>query len=216
MIYCTMCIGEEWVDIYSPAINKFSRDREVFVLTDQPDKFECNTILYERDIFSYYEKINLVLNLIKSHQSRVTYIDVNELRTFNSNITTDDNSLFCAQLFSWEHMEKYFLTESTKEDVYTILDKIKVKELKNFYIREHIFSFPFSKDIDDIINDAALIQPFFEEYFNNVPYTPHMERYSREGVGYAEGFAIQALAIRHNIDIKQMEWVADEKSFSII
>jgi len=216
MIYCTMCIGEEWVDIYSPVINKFSRDREVFVLTDQPDKFECNTILYERDIFSYYEKILLVLNLIKSHKSRVTYIDVNSLRTFNPNIKTDDVTLFCAQLLSWEHMEKYFLTKSTKEDVSTILDKIKVKELKDFYIREHIFSFPFSNDIDDIINDATLMQPFFEEYFNVVPYTPHMERYSREGVGYAEGFAIQALAIRYNIDIKKMKWVADEKSFSVI
>ena len=216
MIYCTMCIGEEWVDIYSPVINKFSRDREVFVLTDQPDKFECNTILYERDIFSYYEKILLVLNLIKSHKSRVTYIDVNSLRTFNPNIKTDDVTLFCAQLLSWEHMEKYFLTKSTKEDVSTILDKIKVKELKDFYIREHIFSFPFLNDIDDIINDATLMQPFFEEYFNVVPYTPHMERYSREGVGYAEGFAIQALAIRYNIDIKKMKWVADEKSFSVI
>jgi len=216
MIYCTMCTGEEWVDNYSPVINKFSRDREVFVLTDQPDKFECNTILYERNIFSYYEKILLVLNLIKSHKSRVTYIDANSLRTFNPNIKTDGISLFCAQLLSWEHMEKYFLTESIKEDVPTILDKIKVKELKDFYIREHIFSFPFSNNIDDIINDATLIQPLFEEYFNVVPYTPLMKRYSREGVGYAEGFAIQALAIRYNIDIKQMEWVTDEKSFSVI
>lgn len=215
MIFCTMCIGEKWVDMYSPAVNKFSRDREVFVLTDHPDKFECNTILYERDVFSYYEKINLVLNLIKTHQSRVTYVDANNIRNFNPNILVDDTSLYAGQLLDWEDMD-IFLTDSTEKDVLKILSLIGVEKLSDKYVREHIISIPTSIFIDYIIEDLEQLQPLFEDYFNSVPKTPAAKRYTRNGIGYAEGFALQAIAIKYSMEIKEMEYKPKSSKINLI
>ena len=210
-----MCIGEKWVDIHSPAINKFSRDKEVFVLTDQPDKFECNTILYEREVFSYYEKISLVLNLIKTHQSRVTYVDANNIRNFNPNILVDDTSLYAGQLLDWKDMDM-FKTDTTEVDVLKILSTIGIEKLYDKYIREHIISIPSSIFIDYILEDIKELQPLFEDYFGSVPKTPAVERYTKSGVGYGEGFALQAIAMKYSMEIKQMKYRAKSSKINLI
>ena len=62
-----MCIGSDWVSKHKTAINRFARQNKLFVLTDDETSFEnCETISYTRNIFSYYEKINLILELLKN------------------------------------------------------------------------------------------------------------------------------------------------------
>ena len=54
MIYCTMCIGSKWVDVFKDSINRFAKNNELYVLTDIPEEFDnCNTVLYEKETFRY-------------------------------------------------------------------------------------------------------------------------------------------------------------------
>ena len=57
MIYCTFIYGKELHDLYSTKLDEFSKKCNLQILTDNPEYFSnANTILYERNEFSYYEK----------------------------------------------------------------------------------------------------------------------------------------------------------------
>ena len=88
MIYATMCVGSKWTTKYQHIINAFSSKNHLEVLTDNIDIFDNSyNTLYDRDIFSYYEKINFIFNLSKTDSfglalSFFLYIS-NGLRSFN-------------------------------------------------------------------------------------------------------------------------------------
>ena len=77
MIYATKCIGEEWNSKYVNSVNKFCKKNDLHILTDNNTLF-LNGICYpyQRDVFSYYEKINHILNISEKYKERVTYIAV--------------------------------------------------------------------------------------------------------------------------------------------
>ena len=57
-------------------IDKFIKTNQLHILTDTPNSFNYGTThLYDRDVFSYYEKINFILSLSKQYNERITYID---------------------------------------------------------------------------------------------------------------------------------------------
>lgn len=216
MIYCTMCIGPKWVDVFKDTINRFAKNNELYVLTDIPEEFDnCNTVLYKRETFSYFEKLPFLFNLSKSRKERVTYIDANNIRNFNPNILVDDTSLYSGQLLEWKDMDM-FKTDSTEEDVLKILSLIGVEELHDKYVREHVISIPTSIFVDYILDDLKELQPLFEGYFDTVPKTPAMERYTKNGIGYAEGFALQAIAIKYSMEIKEMKYKAKSSKINLI
>ena len=216
MIYCTMCIGSKWVSIFKDPINRFAKNNELYVLTDIPEEFDnCNTVLYERDIFSYYDKLPFLFNINSTRKERVTYVDANNIRNFNPNISVDDTSLYSGQLLDWKDMSM-FRTDSTEKDVLKILSSIGIEKLSDKYIREHIISIPTSIFIDYIIEDLEQLQPLFEDYFNSIPKTPAMKRYTRNGIGYAEGFALQAIAIKYSMEIKKMEYKPKSSKINLI
>ena len=216
MIYCTMCIGSKWVDVFKSSINRFANNNELYVLTDIPEEFDnCNTVLYERETFSYYDKLPFLFNISKSINERVTYIDANNIRNFNPNILVDDTSLYSGQLLDWKDMDM-FRTDSTEKDVLKILSSIGVDKLYDKYVREHIISIPTSIFIDYIIDDIKQLQPLFEDYFDSVPKTPAMERYTKNGIGYAEGFELQAIAMKYSMEIKQMKYKAKSSKLNLI
>ena len=213
MIYCTMCIGPKWVNVFKDSINRFAKSNELYVLTDIPKEFDnCNTVLYEREDFSYFEKLPFLFNLSKSRKERITYIDANNIRNFNPNILVDETSLYSGQLLEWENMDM-FKTDTTEVDVLKILSTIGIEKLYDKYVREHIISIPSSIFVDYILDDLKEVQPLFEDYFGSVPKTPAMERYTKSGVGYAEGFALQAIAMKYSMEIKQMKYGA--KSYKL-
>ena len=43
-----------------------------------------------------------------------------------------------------------------------------------------------------------------------------MERYTKNGIGYAEGFALQAIAMKYSMEIKQMEYKAKSSKLNLI
>ena len=43
-----------------------------------------------------------------------------------------------------------------------------------------------------------------------------MERYNKNGIGYAEGFALQAIDMKYYMEIKQMEYKAKSSKLYLI
>ena len=80
-----MCVGSKWTTKYQHIINAFSSKNHLEVLTDNVDIFHNSyNTLYDRDIFSYYEKINFIFNLSKKYNQRITYIDCDWLNAYNT------------------------------------------------------------------------------------------------------------------------------------
>ena len=215
MVYATMCVGKEWNREFKKSIKNFAENNILYILTDSPESYQNNlTVKYERKVFSYFEKIRFIFDIIKINSKRVTYIDANKIKKYNANILFNDEKIYTGRLFSLEHLYKYYFTSTTLSDIGLIFEKIGVKDLKHYlssladkkYPREHILSVPYLINIEEIINDLKIIQPYLESYYNSVPRTPSLKRYSEVGVGYAEGWALVAIAIKYGLEIKSLNW----------
>lgn len=207
MVYTTMCVSEEWNSKYRSNIEHFAKDSKLFVLTDYPETYKNSyTVNYKRKDFSYFEKVKFIFNTVKSLSTRVTYIDANKLTQYNTNIHFEDHAFYTGQVLSIQHLYKYFMTPSTLTDIGLIFDKIGIKNLNIKYPREHILSIPYSNSVEEILNDLEIIQPYLESYYNKVPKTQYLKRYSETGVGYAEGWAIVAISIKYGFEIKSLDW----------
>lgn len=211
MVYATMCIGEKWVDRHQRCINEFGKVNKIFVLTDIPTKFpNCETILYTRKIFSYYEKINLILQLSKEYKERIYYIDADWVAQYDTNLKVDSESIYSYINFDLRDdppnpLTVYF-TETEKQVQKSILKKIGVDKLLVDYLGEAILLFPYKENIDEIIADSKILQTYLEDIYNNTSITNlRLNRY-KKGVGYAEGWGITALAVKYNIPIKEVKW----------
>ena len=110
MIYATMCIGNYWIKKYQEEINKFGKENTLHILTDNPESFEYGVShMYDRDVFSYYEKINFILYLSKRYNQRVTYIDSDWIGSLNTNLKLDEANLYTYKVFD--------LTDSSYEKI---------------------------------------------------------------------------------------------------
>ena len=49
---------------------------------------------YKRNVFSYYEKINFVLELSKKYKERITFIDTDGLDDYNTDFIFDDRTFY--------------------------------------------------------------------------------------------------------------------------
>ncbi len=49
MIYCTMCIGPKWVNVFKDSINRFAKSNELYVLTDIPEEFIKDVSIDEKE-----------------------------------------------------------------------------------------------------------------------------------------------------------------------
>jgi hypothetical protein len=203
MIYATMCIGNEWVSKYKDSINRFAKQNTLFVLTDNISVFEnCNLIKYKRDVFSYYEKINLITHLLKNHKERITYIDSDWLQYYNTKIEFNDDSIYTYEIFDLKNPP---LSDYFKETEYTIISKILSKvgvSIEGWYIPEAIISFPYHLELENIISDFNKLQTPLEEMYNTIPIREAVQRYSETGIGYGEGWAITAIASKYNIKVR--------------
>ena len=70
------------------------------------------------------------------------------------------------------------------------------------YIPEAIISFPYLTNLNEIINDFKKLQPVFERVQNVKPKIESLYRYSNNGIGYGEGWAITAICIKYDIFVK--------------
>ena len=81
---------------YSDDINRLATKYKVVILTNYPEYFtDCTTLEYSRNIFSYYEKLPLLLSLVLQNKDRVTYFDVDSV-----NLVEDKEFIFDKKVFT--------------------------------------------------------------------------------------------------------------------
>lgn len=205
MIYATMCIGSDWVNKFKNSINNFANKHSLYILTDLPNEFpSCNTIIYERDEFSYYEKINLILKLLEIHKERITYIDADWLNKYNTDISFSDNCLYTYQIFHLNQKPLIsFFPEGELQKVNKIVNLIGLEQFGNTYIPEAVLSFSYFDKFDKIKQDFNIIQKPIEDIYNKqTPIRTALRKYSKYGIGYGEGLAITAIADKYNLCVK--------------
>ena len=205
MIYSTMCIGNEWVAKFKDSINKFGKDNTLYILTDLPEEFpNCETILYTRNQFSYYEKINLILDLLDTHKERITYIDADWLKHYNTKISFSDDCLYTYQIFYLNTKPiMFFFPELELKKINKIVNLIGLEKFGNTYIPEAVLSFPYFNEFEEIKNDFNIMQNPIEDIYNKeVPVRTALRKYSKHGIGYGEGLAITAVADKYKLCVK--------------
>ena len=204
MIYATKCIGEEWNSKYVNSVNKFCKKNDLHILTDNNTLF-LNGICYpyQRDVFSYYEKINHILNISEKYKERVTYIDSDWLEAYDTKNKLDNDSLYTYSIFNiFKKPVSNYISVEQHPQIKENFKKINHEVLEDWYIPEAIISFPYREDLSVIKKDFNILQPPHEKMFNTKPHRREVTRYSRVGVGYGEGLAITAIASKYKIKVK--------------
>ena len=204
-----MCVGSKWTTKYQHIINAFSSKNHLEVLTDNVDIFHNSyNTLYDRDIFSYYEKINFIFNLSKKYNQRITYIDSDWLVRYNTDIKYDDITLYTYEIFDLyieSELTKFFYeTEYHLRD--TLLSHISSNESIKYYIPEALISLPKVNEIDKMISDIKILQPIVENYYTSKNTNPRYYRYVKAGIGYGEGWAPSAICQKYYLPIDKVEW----------
>ena len=107
MIYCTVSVGDDLCKRYETSVNELAETETVYVLTDCPQYFpSCKIIEYNRDVFSYYEKIILLINLVTKYKERVTLVDIDALHLeefkwiVNKQVDFDNESLYTFKVYT--------------------------------------------------------------------------------------------------------------------
>jgi len=208
MIYAKMCIGNYWIKKYQEEINKFGKENTLHILTDNPESFEYGiSHMYDRDVFSYYEKINFILYLSKRYNQRVTYIDSDWIGSLNTNLKLDKANLYTYKVFDLtESSYEKILSPSEHELKNKLLLEIESDGIINSFIGEALISIPVHEKIDDMINDSEKLQKKIESNYNkNTKTRKELDKY-KHGIGYSEGWGITALCIKYQIPIKEISW----------
>ena len=154
MIYCTVSVGIKLCKRYETRVNELAETETVYVLTDYPQYFpSCKTIEYKRDVFSYYEKIALLINLVTKYKERVTLIDIDSFHLekvqwiINKQVNFDNESLYTFKIYTIpkDDIKKVMQDPSIEIFLKTFLELVgdyeKLKELK--YPHERILSMPY-------------------------------------------------------------------------
>ena len=203
-----MCVGTEWCTKHAKYINGFAKNNEVHILTDNPSYFKnCKIYSYDRNKFSYYEKLNHIVNLSSKYKSRITYVDVDILPNINTEFSYNSSSLYTYDMYDLNDLRitKYF-GETEKSKILEIFSNINLNKILKFYIDEKIISFPYLDSLTDVTKDISTLQPSFESLLGSVPMKESLERYSEVGIGYGEGWVLNAICLKYNIDVKSFDW----------
>ena len=213
MIYTTMCIGHDWVKRYSNEINNFGKYNKVIVFTDDISKFDnCEVREYKKDLFSYYDKLIILFNLIEDNKERVTYVDADKFSTL-PNIEYDTTSCYTYNIIDRD----VFLHHLNEINIDTLISKINKKINFNFkfthYIQEGLISLPYINNFLDIKKDIEKCKEVVEEHSNRKKWNNEkLQRYSETGVGYGEGTALTVILSKYNISTVNINDKFKEKS----
>lgn len=208
MIYATMCVGKKWCEAHSHNINMFAKKNKVHILTDFPHYFEnCKVYEYTRDVFSYYEKLNHIINLSELFKTRITYIDADWISFLDTNLEYDISVLYSYDIFKLnsELLQNYF-SEKNIEDLSKIFSMIGVDNFGNEYIPEALISFPYVNNIIEIKKDLKILQTPLENMYSYSTEQLRLKRYSKNGVGYGEGWALTAICVKYDIPFTSIDW----------
>ena len=203
MLYCTMIYGNELHDSHCIELDEFSKSNELFVLTNQPEYFlNAKTILYDRNEFSYYEKLPLLLSLIQKEKKRVTYFDADSLNLVkDKDFGFDNKSVYSYEIFkNTNYTEKQLRTNHGLDILCDIYSELGYEMCD--YLHERIISIPYSQKIDDIFNEIVKLKPIFEKKYPKGKdwKKTDFSKYSQIGCGYGEGGALSVVLKNNNIN----------------
>ena len=209
MIYATMCIGNELVTKYKHIIDNFSKENTLHVLGTDSNAFP-NSIFhqYNRNVFSYYEKINFILDLSEKYKSRITYIDCDWISNYNQNLKYDTTSLYTYRVYPLtdENVVTDFFTDIELKLREELLSFIKVDGIIDYYIPEALISLPYINEISEMKSDSKILQKHIEKIYDKNNKNKRFVRYVENGIGYCEGWGITALSIKYNIPVNGIDW----------
>lgn len=208
MIYATMCIGSEWCEKYYNSINTFAETETVHILTDNPTYFpNCINYTYNRDVFSYYEKLNHIMTVSSKLKKRITYVDADWLSKVNTDLEYDDTSLYC--YYHYNLIDADFIKVfggGFKEKIKPLLSKVGLNTIGDGYIPEAFISFPYLNNIQDISQDIFILQDPLEKMFSTSDRN-RTDKYVADGkIGYGEGWSLTILCEKYNINIIPTNW----------
>lgn len=210
MIYSTLCVGKVWCEKYSQSINNFGKNYNLYVLTDLPEYFpNCNVIKYEREVFSYYEKLPFILKLIIQYKKRVIFFDADSVNNpylqviLNKEYKLDNSSVYSLNVYNTKAWDRKKVLENPSFVELMEIYRSYSYELLPDYIHERIFSLPYkSNQTHEILNQVLEMQEIFEtKYYKGRiwPQGHQNQRWSKAGCGYAEGGALSIII--HNMKI---------------
>ena len=203
-----MSIGESHSLKYSNDINEFAKHNEVYVLTNYPEYFQnCIIQNYNRNVFSYYEKLPFFLSLVKEYKKRVVYFDVDSINLIkDKNFGFDNESVYSYKIFkNTNYTDTQLRTDSALNVLCDIYSELGYKMCD--YLHERIISIPYSQNINKIFKEIVKLQPIFEEkYPKGKEWNNHsFKNYSKNGCGYGEGGALSVILRNNNIKILKLK-----------
>ena len=190
----TLCVGEVYCKKYAPIIrSNIPNPNNLTVITDLPQYFTfCNTIRYESESFSYFDKIIYLTKICNDLRKDVVYLDA------------DSFSFTHPRVFSNEYVSSYFLYHKLWiPNQFTKVEALP-KELVQFYditenykienIEECFFYLPYNSNSEKLMNDIKFIKPIWEKFILD---SGIKNKYSKTGIGYGEGIPF-SLALKQN------------------
>ena len=215
MIYATMCVGEDWCKKYSSEINNLGLENNVNILTNFPNYFpNCNTEMYHRNVFSYYEKLPFTLKLNIKYKDRVLFFDVDSINSpylipiLKNKYEMDKESVYSQEVYDMK------TTSNLDDESYKEL--INIYKSYSYYIHpkylhERIFSLPYKENqTEKIIEEILELQSVFEKIYHKDRKWPNRHRnqkWSDNGCGYGEGGALSIIIHNMNIPSKSLKFL---------
>lgn len=209
MIYATMCVGSDWISLYKDSIQNFSKKNELHILTDSYDSFiNCNVYEYDKEEFSYYDKIIFIFELLIKYKTRITYIDSDWISKYNTDIEFDDKSIYSYNIYNLnnKNVVTNFFTETEFKIRNEILNYINYNDNLDYYLPEALISIPYSNNTNKMFDDIKILKNYIETYYNKENTNPRFTRYKKYGIGFAEGWALSAVAHKFNYNVKSVNW----------
>lgn len=205
MIYATFIAGSEYGAKYTSQVQKEAENKDVHILTDSPELFpNCKTELYDRKVFSYYDKLTFLVRTVLERKERVTFIDCDWFRGLHLGLELEKDTFYSYAIWSYEDFaHKPFSMEGINM-VKEALSRKNFNSYNDIYIGEAILSLPYISNLKNILNDLVELQDVWENVFNQSIDTenPKLKRYASYGVGYGEGGALTAVLQKYGVTLK--------------
>lgn len=212
MIYATFLTGDEYRKKYTTQVQREVKNKDVHILTDQPDLFpNSKTELYDKEVFSYYDKLTFLLRTVIERKQRVTFIDCDWFTGLHLNLNIYPDTFYTYRLYPFSDFKIMPFSIHGLNLVKEVTTKHKLKFKEEVYIGEAIMSMPFLDCSQNILDDLNYIQKDWESAFsqNLITESAKLKRYSSYGVGYGEGGALTAILQKYNVTLEEV----DKKKF---
>ena len=205
MIYATTIVGKKFCNQFAEHINLEGSKRTLFVYTDHPELFpKCNTRLYTRKVFSYFEKLTFMLELVIEHRRRVSFVDADWCKDLKGKVPFDKHVVYSWNVYNYAELHNMGFYQDGIDLTNSLLKEKGFEHDSKLYPAEAILSFPYLGTVTErILEQLVSLQPIWEETFNqDLRLNKKLNRYAGYGIGYCEGGALYGVLMKNYIEVK--------------